>query len=70
MGEAKSGERLGAGHLDRLEEARTAMGLRAQNAKLLLFGVEFSSDLKSLAGQRADVELIGLERLYGVSTGT
>lgn len=67
LGEAKSGERLGQRHLNRLEDARAAMRARAENAKLLLIGVEFTSDLKSLAGRRADVELIDLERLYGES---
>lgn len=65
LGEAKAGERLGTGHLRRLEEARGAMGPRAENARLLLFGAAFSSDLESMVGRRTDAELIGLERLYG-----
>lgn len=67
MGEAKSGERLGTSHLRRLEETRGAMGARAENARLLIFGVAFSPELASLADRRRDVELIGLERLYGGS---
>jgi hypothetical protein len=65
VGEAKAGERITATHLRRLEEFRTFLGARASDAKLLLFGVDFSPALLSRAKTRSDVELIDLERLYG-----
>jgi hypothetical protein len=65
IGEAKAGETLTVGHLKRLEEARTALGARAGDAKLLLFGAAFARPLLAAAAKRADVELVGLERLYG-----
>lgn len=64
IGEAKAGERISRGHLRRLEEARTALGSRAAGAKLLLFGTEFTPKVNAAAAGRADVELVGLERLY------
>ena len=66
LGEAKAGEPLSERHLHRLEEARTALGGRATDARLLLFGVDFTPQLVAAAGRRGDVELIDLERLYGV----
>ena len=48
----------------RLEEARAALGGRAADATLLLFGVEFTPALISTAANRGDVELIDLDRLY------
>lgn len=65
LGEAKAGERISVHHLRRLEEARTVLGERATDAKLLLFGTEFAPELVAVAGRRGDVELIDLERLYG-----
>ena len=67
LGEAKAGERIRARHLRRLEESRTALGDRASEAKLLLFGVDFAEDIVAAARRRADVELIDLERLYAGS---
>ena len=67
IGEAKSGETISPRHLRRLEAARSALGPRAENARLLLFGGEFSTEMPELAAGRADVELVGLERLYGGS---
>jgi hypothetical protein len=64
IGEAKAGERIAERHLRRLETARSALGRRAKEAKLLLFGAEFAPKLVSDAAQRADVELIDLERMY------
>lgn len=63
IGEAKSGERISQRHLRRLEAARAALGRRAKEAKLLLFGAEFAPELIA-AAQRVDVELIDLERMY------
>jgi len=64
LGEAKAGEVLGRSHLARLEEARTALGPRARDARLLLFGTRFSPGLMGVAARRPDLEIIDLERLY------
>ncbi len=64
LGEANAGERISAQHLRRLEAARTALGGRASRAKLLLFGVDFTSGIATEARRRADVELVGLRRLF------
>jgi hypothetical protein len=64
IGEAKSGEVVGQGHLRALERARAALGSRAARAKLVLFAPTFAGDLVELAGRRHDVELVDLERLY------
>jgi AAA+ ATPase superfamily predicted ATPase len=64
LGEAKAGETLDDRHLQKLELARDALGPRAREAKLLLFGPEASSSLAADAARRSDVELIDLERLY------
>lgn len=64
IGEAKAGEKLTIGHLKRLESARFALGSRASDAKLLLFGARFDPALTTAAKGRSDVELIDLERLY------
>jgi len=63
VGEAKAGERLDVPHLDRLERARASFGIRAVDAKLLLFGSRISPALASKADTRPDVEIIDLERL-------
>lgn len=65
VGEAKVGERLTPGHVRRLEEARSALGARAEGARLLLFGESFDVAVRTAADERADLELIDLERLYG-----
>ena len=65
IGEAKAGEALTVGHLRHLETARAALGVRAADAKLLLFGPECSRDLTRAASARSDVELVDLDRLYG-----
>ena len=64
IGEAKSGETVGAGHLHHLEQARSALGPNAASARLLFFAPAFTADLERLASTRADIELVGLERLY------
>ena len=64
VGEAKAGERVEARHMSRLEEIRRALGARAREAKLLLFGVQFAPEVQRAAAGRDDLELIDLTRLY------
>ena len=64
IGEAKAGEQLDANHLQRLESARSALGARANDAKLLLFGARVDRDLARVANRRPDVEIVDLDRLY------
>lgn len=64
IGEAKAGEVLGLGHLKRLERARAALGQRAVDAKLFLFGTEIDPALAPVAARRSDVEIVDLDRLY------
>jgi uncharacterized protein len=64
LGEVKSGEELGTGHLATLESARAALGSRAAGAVLYLVGQRFTEPLSTLAARRSDVELVDLERLY------
>lgn len=64
IGEAKVGEPLDLHHLARLADARAALGDRASDAKLLLFGTTFHPALSAAARERPDVELIDLPRLY------
>jgi len=64
IGEAKAGETITERHVRHLERARASLGARAAGAKLLLFGLEFSPDVKDVAESRYDVELVDLARLY------
>jgi hypothetical protein len=64
LGEAKAGETISRRHLRRLELARNALGSKAVDAKLLLFGTAFDSALEEVSASRPEVELIDLERLY------
>lgn len=64
IGEAKAGETFGIRHLKHLERARAALGQRAADARLFLFGTVFDPDLVSSVSKRSDVELIDLDRLY------
>lgn len=64
LGEAKWGERVSKRHLRSLDAVREALGARAIDAKLLLFGSSFSPEIVATASHRPDVELIDLERLY------
>lgn len=64
IGEAKAGETVGTERLRHLERARAALGPRAAGARLLLFAPAFTEDLQRLAASRAEIELVGLERLY------
>jgi uncharacterized protein len=65
LGEAKVGERFTLRHVRRLEDQRIALGDRAEGAKLLLFGSSFDDAVQVAAGERADLEIVDLERLYG-----
>lgn len=67
LGEAKVGEKITLRHVRRLEEARAALGDRAEGANLLLFGAAFDDAVRSAAGSRRDLEVVDLERLYGGS---
>jgi AAA+ ATPase superfamily predicted ATPase len=64
IGEAKSGETLGIAHLNRLERARSALGQRAMDARLFLFGTTVDPALAAIASQRSDIEIVDLTRLY------
>jgi uncharacterized protein len=64
LGEAKAGETVGMTRLHALEAARAALGTRAAGARLLLFAPAFTTELRTFAAQRADVELVDPERLY------
>lgn len=64
LGEAKAGEQVGERHLRRLEEIRAALGPRAADAKLLLFGSRFSAEVVRAGRRRTDVEVVDLERMY------
>ncbi len=64
IGEAKSGETVGAARLRHLEQARAALGRSAAGAKLLLFAPAFTAELSRLAATRSDVTLVDRERLY------
>lgn len=72
IGEAKSNDILGQGHLARLERLRELLIRRDERAdesvRLLLFtGRGFTSDFERTARARSDLELIDLERLYNGS---
>ncbi len=65
IGEAKAGEKLGDGHLKHLERVRAALGEKAVDAKLLLFGSSVDANLRKKSESREDVEIVDLDRLYG-----
>jgi AAA+ ATPase superfamily predicted ATPase len=65
LGEAKLGEVMGIGHVERLRRVRELLGRRADAARLLCFsGAGFAADLRA-AARRGEVELVDLTRLYG-----
>jgi hypothetical protein len=64
LGEAEADEAVGPRRLRALERARAALGTRAAGAKLVLFAPTFEPALTQESARRADVELVGLERLY------
>ena len=72
LGEAKWNETMGVGHLDRLRSIRelVSKGGRYDTSatRLLCFsGVGFSPGLQEAQG-RGEVELVGLDELYGTSS--
>lgn len=69
IGEAKWNETMGARHLRRLQHIRDLLrarsGVNADNARLLCFsGGGFTDELRALAVDCEDIQLIDLERLY------
>jgi hypothetical protein len=68
LGEAKWGEVMGLGHLDRLRRARdllSAKGNHAADAVLACYsGTGFSAELHAVARGNPSVLLVDLERLY------
>jgi hypothetical protein len=68
LGEAKWGEVMGLGHLDRLRRARdllSAKGNHAADAVLACYsGTGFSAELHAVARSNPRVLLVDLERLY------
>lgn len=69
IGEAKSGDIVGRGHLHRLECLRDLLAARDERAagpvRLLLFsGCGFGPELLEEIRDRDDAELVGLDRLY------
>jgi AAA+ ATPase superfamily predicted ATPase len=74
IGEAKAGEVIGHGHLNRLREAADLLRVQrhlepgTQPVLLLFSGVGFTSELTAeVADSGGTVQLIGLERLYSGS---
>ncbi|MCB1257034.1 MAG: hypothetical protein KDB26_08015 [Microthrixaceae bacterium] len=64
LGEAKSGEEITFSHMNKLAKFRDALGDRAADATLVLFGTRFARSLVTRTKDRNDVELVDLERLY------
>ncbi|MCT2594171.1 ATP-binding protein [Streptomyces sp. N2-109] len=69
IGEAKWQEKVGLGHLRRLQHMRGLLAARdqggADDTRLLCFGgAGFSDELRRAAEQDATVQLVDLERLY------
>jgi hypothetical protein len=68
LGEAKWGEVMGLGHLDRLRRARDLLsvkGYHAADAVLACYsGTGFSAELRAVGGSNPSVLLVDLERLY------
>lgn len=64
LGEAKVGERFTMRHVQRLEDARIALGHRAAGARVLLFGSRFDEAVQACARNRVDLDIVDLERLY------
>lgn len=68
LGEAKYGEVMGSGHLDRLREVRALLAVRddvdVSRARLACFGGRgFTPELKAAAAA-GELELVDLDRLY------
>ncbi|WP_206443273.1 ATP-binding protein [Candidatus Protofrankia californiensis] len=72
IGEAKWGETMGVGHLDRLHRIRALLVAQgrpgAETVKLACYsGAGFSAELQELAGADNSIVLVGLKDLYGRS---
>lgn len=72
LGEAKSASQprtaADAARLQRIRDLLTARGVRAESARLALFGRSgFDRDLRQLARRRPDIVLVDLSRLYAGS---
>jgi hypothetical protein len=70
IGEAKWGERMGCGHLERLRRIRDLLAaqgrLGAETARLVCYGgAGFSEELVTRAARDSEVVLVGLDALYG-----
>jgi AAA+ ATPase superfamily predicted ATPase len=69
IGEAKYGDVIGRGHLERLERLRDLLARRddraASGVRLLLFSAAgFMPELRETARTREDLQLVDLDRLY------
>lgn len=70
IGEAKSNDLVGLGHLERLRRIRALLAdqerLGARHAKLLCFsGAGFTEQLRRIAADSDEVVLVGLDQIYG-----
>lgn len=69
LGEAKWGEVMGVGHVDRLARARdllAANGWNSQSTTLACYsGAGFTPELRAMAARDDSILLIGLEHIYG-----
>jgi AAA+ ATPase superfamily predicted ATPase len=69
IGEAKWGETMGIGHLNRLRHIRGLLAAQGRSgaaaARLVCYsGVGFTSDLEAAAEKSPEIELVGLASLY------
>lgn len=64
LGEAKAGRTVGTNELRTIERARAALGTRAAHARLLLIAPAFTDEVRALAANRDDVDLVDLDRLF------
>lgn len=64
LGEAKAGATIRCSHVKHLETARAALGTRAADAKLILFGTSFDTAVRNDSLRRHDLELVDLDRMY------
>lgn len=74
IGEAKWGERMGRGHLERLRRIRDLLAAQgrygAETARLVCYsGAGFSEELVERAAGDDEVVLVGLDALYGRASG-
>jgi uncharacterized protein len=74
LGEAKWGEVMGLGHLDRLRRARDLLSVKGHHAAEAILacysGAGFSAELAEVAAGDPRVLLVDLERLYQEPTVT